>query len=266
MQIQHPQSNYNNYPPEDVFIATDDRNNQIGVGTIEYHYLPHRCPDRPVQLYFTLDSQPESWFMLMGALMARARQMRDASPDVPARMYTRIAPGNRAELERYEAVGMDCKQFESLIGLSPKNNEVRNLMGFQLEQVPLNTAQEQTAFLGRLMANDIFHIDLPYLQYLQRMPHFYALGLRYNGEVVCECMVAGNGDACELMAVYTAPNFRRHGLATRLVNQCMNIMTTEGVQRFAAVFVSLSEPQKRLAMDFHGVDLQMQAVFPCMDL
>lgn len=266
MQIMHPQGSYKHFEAEDVFLAIDDKNNQVGVGTIEYHYLPHRCPDCPVQLYFTLDSQPDGWFMLMGALMARARQLRDASPMEAARMYTRISPDNRSELERYAAVGMDCSQFESLIGLTPRSNEVRNLMGFQVEQVPLNTTQEQTAFLNRLMSNDIFHIDLPYLQYLLRMPHFYALGLRYNGAVVCEAMVAGSGDACELMAVYTVPQFRRHGLATRLVNQCMNIMATEGVKRFAAVLVSLSEPQKHLAMDFHGVDLQMQAVFPCLDL
>lgn len=266
MDLTHPNGYYQQIPPENVFFAVNQQNMQVGVGTIEYQYFPHFSPERPVHLHFRLNAKDEeAWYMLMGALMARARQMRDAEPDLPARMYTTL-PADSRELTLYENVGMDCRQCKCLIGLQPRGAEARSVMGFVTEQIPLNTQPEQAAFLDRLVRNDIHHIDLPFLQMLLRQPHVSALRLRSGNDIACEVLMAGSGNKCELVAVYTAMPYRRQGFARRLIGMSMNVMAAEGVEQFAASLSSLSAAQTRLAMSFHGVSLELSAHHPCIDL
>lgn len=93
MQITHPQQAYNNLPPEDVFIASDDMGTRVGIGYLIYQNLPSRSPECPVNIYFDINSLPQGWYLLLGAIVARARILRDrVSQDVPARLYTRVDP------------------------------------------------------------------------------------------------------------------------------------------------------------------------------
>ncbi len=266
MQIMHPQASYQNLPPEDVFIALDEMGTQVGVGYLIYQYLPNRSPERPVNLYFEINSQPSGWYLILGALLARARQMRDQAPDQPARLYTRLNPGDSASLERCKLAGLSGVQYENLIRLTPPETSPRIPMGFAIDETPLNTMEEQAAFLARLRQNDILHIDPAYLQYLQRLPHFHALSLHYGPTLAAEILLAGTGDSCEIIAVYTVSNFRGQGMAKLMISRGMAVMSTEGVEKFAGVFVSLSEPQRKLAMAFQGADLQTQSVFPEMHM
>ena len=55
MQVNHPLGMYNNLPPEDVFVITDEMGNEMGVGYVIYQFQPHLYPDCPINLYFTMD-------------------------------------------------------------------------------------------------------------------------------------------------------------------------------------------------------------------
>ncbi len=266
MQMTHPQGSYQNIPPENVFLALDDMGTQVGMGLIVNQYLPHRCPDTPINLYFEINSQPTGWYMLLGALIARARQLRESNPGQRARIYTRLTPGDEAGKALYERMELNCKQLECRVRIFKPDGDGRIPMACTVEPTPLNTPQEQADFLTRLRQNDITHIDPAYLRMLMTLPHFHVLSMLHGNVRVGEVMVAGTGSECELLAIYTIPMYRRQGMAKMLLHRCMAVMTAEGVQTFTAVFVSLSEPQKHLAMDFHAVDLQIQSVFPEMIL
>ena len=80
MRVYHPQGMYNNLPPENVFLAADEMGNEIGVGYIIRVMQPNVFPDRPVNLFISMECQPVARYMLFGALVARARQMRDENP------------------------------------------------------------------------------------------------------------------------------------------------------------------------------------------
>ena len=262
MQITHPQAPYNHIPPEDVFIASDDLGTQVGVGYLIYQYLPHRSPECPVNIYFDINSLPQGWYLLLGAIVARARILRERDGAAPARLYTRVDPQNTQMIEQYRNSGLSVDQCESLAQLFLPQGEGRVPMSCTIEPVPLNTRQEQENFLRRLRDNDITHIDINYLQYLQRLPHFHAMAMVQNGMLVGEVMIAGTGSTCELVAIYTAPLYRRQGMAKVLLQRCMAVMSSEGVNRFGGVFISMSEPQKHLARDFQAKDTKVQGVFP----
>ena len=73
MRIVHPQQPVNGLNPEDVFYAVDDLGTQTGYGFILYQLQPGLYPDCPVNLYFSIDGDAASRYLLFGALVARAR-------------------------------------------------------------------------------------------------------------------------------------------------------------------------------------------------
>ena len=76
MKIENPIGMYNGLPPENVFIAKDEMGTQVGEGHVIYQYLPHRSPECPVNIYFEINSLASGWYLILGALVARARQLR----------------------------------------------------------------------------------------------------------------------------------------------------------------------------------------------
>lgn len=200
MRVYHPQGMYNNIPPENVFLAADEMGNEIGVGYIIRVMQPNVFPDRPVNLFISMECQPVARYMLFGALVARARQMRDENPQLKARVYTAISPGDARTKEFYLHNGFTCEDTEDMLRLEIPAGDGKIPMSCAVAPVPLNTPEEQNAFIYRLVMNDITFMDVNYLQGLMRMPHFLALGLYRNTDLIGEIVMAGEGESCELSA------------------------------------------------------------------
>ena len=96
MRVYHPQGMYNNIPPENVFLAADEMGNEIGVGYIIRVMQPNVFPDRPVNLFISMECQPVARYMLFGALVALVPQMICAQ-----RKKAAGAPGAKAYIHRY---------------------------------------------------------------------------------------------------------------------------------------------------------------------
>lgn len=262
MQVIHPMGMYRNLPPEDVFIAVDEMGSEMGTGYMVYQYQPHLYPDCPINLYFGLECQTAARYMLFGALVARARQLRDYDPNVRARVYTNIAPGDVRMKDFYEHSGFDCSDAEEVLQLPIPIGDGRIPMSCTVVPTALNTPEEQNALLYRLQQNDITFIDLNYLNQLQRMPHFMVLGLYRNTEMVGEVIMAGEGDHCELVAIYITPPCRCQGMGRALLHRCMAIMAAEGVTRVTTRIMSRSLPQKRLMNAFNAQSLGQTMLYP----
>ena len=106
MQVTHPQEPFMNLPTEDVFVAVNDYGVQLGYGYVMYQFQPSVYPDKPVNIFFTMDCAPEADYLLFGALVARARQLREANPGVPARLYTSVVPTDARKLSFLIALGL----------------------------------------------------------------------------------------------------------------------------------------------------------------
>lgn len=262
MQVIHPQGMYQNLPPEDVFIAVDDMGVELGMGYIIYLYQPHLYPDCPVNLYFTMECQPVARYLLFGALVARARQLRDNNPDVRARVYTNISPADTRMQDFYRHNGFGCDETENLLTLQIPAGDGRIPMSCAVAAVPLNTPEEQAAFLGRLQQNDLTYMTPDYLAQLMHQPHFLALGLYRNTDLIGEIVLAGQGDTCDLAAVYIVPQSRRQGMARALLHRSMAVMAAEGVTCVTTRIMSRSVPQARLMADFGAQVQGVTTIYP----
>ena len=139
-------------------------------------------------------------------------------------------------------------------------------MSCAVAPVQLNTPEEQNAFIYRLVMNDITFVDLNYLQGLMRMPHFLALGLYRNTDLIGEIMMAGEGDTCDLVTMYiTAPN-RQQGMGRALLHRSMAVMAAEGVTKVTTRILSRSVPQKKLMESFQCRLLGVTTVYPGMNI
>lgn len=272
MKVIHPQGIYNNgNAPENVFIAVDEMGSQYGVGTIVYQHQPDMFPDRPHNLFISLESQPAAQYVLFGALMGRAQQLwHGANPGERARIYTSLHPADTMMLSFYEHNGFDMQVSEQLIRLEIPEAASRDPMGCTTNQLPLNTPQEQLDFILRLQQNGVTNIDQPFLQRMQCLPHFLGLGMFYSlqggPQLIGEIIMAGQGSACEVLGMYIVPAFRRQGLGRALLQHAMAIVAAEGVSLVTARIVSNSIPQCRLAADFHCTVTGRESIFPSMYL
>ena len=266
LQLTHPAGAWHGYAREDVFFVTDASQREYGRGVLVYQLLPHLYPDRPVNIYFDLTAEPAAQYMLLGAMMARARQLRDRDPSLRARMYTCISPDDALNRSFYERGAFRMEDTERMLILHPQSLDGRTPMGCAVALTPLNTPQEQQAFLSRLQAHDITHISMDYLSELLRTQHVCAIGLIYQDIIAGEALLAGMGDSSELIAIYIRPEFRRKGMGTSLLNHCMALLHREGVERFTARFLSASAPQMGLARAFQAEEAGVVAVFPSVEM
>ena len=271
LRVRHPQGVYNNNPAENVFIAMDDNGNQYGVGTIVYQHQPDLFPDRPHNMFISLDSETQAQYLLFGALMGRAQQLgQEANPTECARVYTSVMPGDTVRLAFYDHNGFDITVAENVVQLEIPDFQAREPMGCSTRSIPLNTDQEQYEFLYRMQQCGGTYIDKPYLQQMQIQPHFLALGLIYTTpqgqQLIGEIILAGQGNSCEVVAMYIIPPFRRQGFGRILLHRAMNIVATEGVTVMVGRILSNSTPQCRLAGNFSCRVARQETLFPSVYL
>ena len=264
MTIIHPQQPVNNMNPEDVFYAIDDLGTQTGYGYILYQMQPGLFPDCPVNMYFSIEGDPSSRYLLFGALIARARVLQALQPQLRARLYTSLSPQDSQMLDFYTENGFDCDDSDSFFELRIPFGDGRIPMSCTVAPTPLNTWEEQENLLYRLQMNDITIMDRNYLTQVQHMPHFITLGLYRNAMLIGEAIMAGQESDAELVAIYIEPGSRRQGMARALLHRTMAIMAAEGVTRVTARIMTRSQPQSRLMNDFGAALLGVNMLFPGM--
>lgn len=264
MRIIHPQTEINGFDPRNVFFALDDLDNQIGAAMIYYQVLPGLYPDCPVTIYFSLEGQNAARYLLFGAVIARAQQIQKLNPQVPAWLYTSISPADNLTKDFYLHNGFDRIDTDDTLLLSMPYGDGRVPMSCHVEQTMLNTDTEQMYFLNRLDYNGVCNVNLEQLNNLQHMPHFLTLGIYRNGNLIGECLMAGQGYDCDLVAIYIEPGSRQQGMGKALLHRSMAVMAAEGVTRVYTRIMTRSRPQQGLMNAFNPRVIGVNNVFPGM--
>lgn len=266
MTIVHPQQPVNGMNPEDVFYAIDDLGTQTGYGFILYQMQPGLYPDCPVNMYFSIEGDQSSRYLLFGALIARARQLQTVNPQLRARLYTSLDPQDVPSREFYLSNGFDADESDAVVALQIPFGDGRIPMSCTVALTPLNTFEEQQALITRLQMNEITFMDRNMLLELMHMPLFLALGLYRNGALIGEVIAAGRGEDAELVAIYIEPSSRRQGMARALLHRSLAILASEGVTRVSARIMTRSLPQQHLMNDFGSTPIRINMIFPGMYL
>ncbi|MGI6686818.1 MAG: GNAT family N-acetyltransferase [Christensenellales bacterium] len=263
MRLSHPSAPFQGVPAEDVFFAANDQYIQMGVGFVVLSFQEEARPERPLQLYVDIKSQPSARNLLLGALLGRSEQMRAAFPGVKGRIYTELPPTQFDMLNFYTQNGFaaDDATEEHLIQLPTGASQPP--MGCEFASVPLQSVQEQYAFLQRLNKYRLSPIAHDYLTLQMQQPYFLALGYYRGGHPIAEMMMTGaNADTAALVMIYVQRDMRRRGVARSLLTAGSDLLRQRGVSQALTHVSSGSAQQIGLIRMMSGTRRKIISILP----
>ena len=266
MRITHPQAPFQGVAPENVFFVANDQQVQLGTGYVMQFFQGEMYPERPNHLFIQIDAQPSARALMFGALLARADQLRAATPNLPARMYAQVASENLELLRFYDTMGLRNDDGEDLFRFLPPDGVPRAPMGMEFASVPLADEASQNAFLSRINAQRIQPITRDYLQLWQQQQHFMALGFYKGGQPVCETILTGTGANATLLMIYTRSDMRRQGMAKQLLGAASALLRERGVTMMYTHIFRRNMPQIALMKRINGVYVRTVTCLPGIDL
>ncbi len=247
MHVFHPPQSVNGLPPENTFYVADSANMTVADGFLIQTYHPYLFPERPINLYMSIRSKGPGRDMLMGALLARAQQLREQTPQWKARLFAQVAPQDTQMLAFYMERGIDANDELDVFQLGVPNARPAWPIGYDMGFVPMSDPSETQAFLMRMNTYRLDAWSPAVLQRYMSFPHFMALYMSRGPEVVGEIAFTGEGQAAKLIGLYVAPNYRRLGLAKSLIAAGMKLLAEKGVTRVEADVIRRNEQQRLLA-------------------
>ena len=265
MQVFHPAQTANGLPPENVFLVADSANMTVAEGYLIQTYHPYLFPERPVNLFLHINSKGPGRDMLLGALLARAVQLRQQTPYLKARVFAQVSIQDAAMLSFYLDSGFQADDALDVVRLSSPNAKPSAPMGYEMGQVPLQNPLEQAAFLMRMNTYRLDVLQQPLLQRYMSMPHFTALYLSRGPEIVGEIAFTGAGDTAQLFGLYVSRNYRRLGLAKTLLAAAMNLLKEQGVTVFEGDIIRRNIPQCHLAQSCNATFVRTACMYPGLD-
>ncbi len=263
MRLSHPSAPFSGVPAEDVFFAANDQYVQMGVGFVVLSFQEEAMPERPLQLYLDIKSQPSARNLLLGALLGRCEQMRAAFPGVKGRIYTELAPTQFDMHSFYTQNGFatDDAREEYLVQLPAGPSQPP--MGCEFASVPLQSVQEQYAFLQRLNKYRLSPISHDYLTLQMQQPYFLALGYYRGGHPIAEMVMTGaSADMAALVMIYVQRDMRRRGVARSLLSAGSELLRERGVTHALTHVSSGSPAQMGLVRMMTGNRRKIVSVLP----
>lgn len=265
MHIFHPAQAVYGTSPENVFYVADSANQTVAEGVINAVYQPYLFPERPVNIFINIRSQGPGREMLLGALLARARQLHEQSSNMPARVYAQVSAQDTAMLRFYNDFGFDTNDALDLIQLGVPNARPAAPMGYSMEFVPMNNQAEASAFLQRLNNYRLLNLHPTQLQRYMALPHFFVQCLVRGNELVGEIAFTGQGRAAKLIGLYITPNYRRQGLAKCMIASGMRILAERGVTYVEAEKIRRNVAQEALARSCGATTIKPAVFYPGMN-
>lgn len=267
MRLSHPSAPFQGIPPEDVFFATNDRYVQMGMGLTVLSMQPELYPEKPLQIYVYIDAQPSARDLLLGALIGRSEQLRAMYPHLKGRIYTEVSPNQWEMLNFYNRNGFANTDAEEEFVFQLPQVPPQPPMGCQFASVPLQTVQDQQAFLQRLNAYRMTPIGLDYLTLQMQQPYFMALGYYRGDQPMAEMLVTGaSPETATLAMLYVRKEYRRRGIARALLGSCAGILRERGTAQMITHIHSRNEPQVGLMRSLGGVRRRIVTILPAIEI
>jgi len=138
-------------------------------------------------------------------------------------------------------------------------------MGCEFASVPLETVQDQYAFLQRLNKYRLSPIGHDYLTLQMQQPYFLALGFYRGGHPIAEVMMTGaSADTAALVMVYVQRDMRRRGVARSLLSAGSELLRQRGVTQALTHVRTGSAGQMGLVRMMSGSRRKIVTVLPSL--
>ncbi len=265
MRIFHPPQSVNGMLPENVFYIADSANQTVAEGFIIPTYHPYLFPERPVNLYISIRSQGAGQDMLLGALLARVRQLHEQTSNMPARVFAQVSPQDTAMMSFYMDSGFDAVDALDVVQLGVPNARPAAPMGYNMDYVPIRNSAELMGFIQRMNVYRLNVLQPAMLERYMRLPHFFALYLMRGSELVGEIAFTGEGQVAKLIGLYVTPNYRGLGLAKSMIAKGMMLLADRGVTHVEADVIRRNEVQRALAGSCGATFVRTACFYPGMN-
>lgn len=267
MHLTHPIAPYQGIAPEDCIFVTNDQMIEIGMGSLTQFWQQEMYPQTPLHIYMQLDSQPAGRNLLLGALLARAEQIRAMQP-VPtqARLYAQIAPENWEMANFYTKSGFKMDDSEDIYHFPLPIWPAHPPITCNYASVALRTPDEVQGFLSRMNAYRITPLDADFLGQCMQMEHFTAIGYYRGANPVCEALLTGQGNTVTLVSLYVRSDYRRQGFAKSILGAAADILRSRGVTQVSARIFSRNAPQVGLMRAAGATKVRTVSLLPGITL
>ncbi len=265
MHLFHPPQSVNGLPPENTFYVADSANKTIAEGFLIHTYHPYLFPERPINLFMNIRSKGPGRDMLMGALLARAQQLREQTPQMKARVFAQVSPQDTELLHFFTESGFDHNDALDVVQLGVPNARPAAPMGYDMGYVPMQDSGQLMGFMQRMNAYRLDAWQPATLQRYMSFPHFMALYISRGPEVVAEAAFTGDGNAAKVIGLYVAPNYRRLGLAKCLIASGMKLLSEKGVTHVEADVIRRNDQQRMLAASCGATFVRTACYYPGMN-
>ena len=267
MRLSHPSAPFQGIPPSDVFFAANDQYIQLGIGYVILNMQEEMYPERPLQLFIDIQSQVSARSLLLGAVLGRSEQIRADYPQLKGRIYTEIAPAQFDLMTFFTMNGfvMNDAREEHIFPLP--SGPAQPPMGCEFASVPLQTVQDQMAFLARLNRYRLSPISHDFLTLQMQQPYFLSLGYYRSGHPVAELMMTGaSNDTSALVMLYVQRDMRRRGIGKSLLQAASELLRQHGVRSALTQVFSANAPQMGLMHSLGASRRRIINTLPHIDL
>lgn len=224
-----------------TFIAVDDLENRLGASSVEPGLCAELMPDRPCQIRISAEGEDSAMMALLGSALSRAMVLAKES-GVSARIYAQCPPLDRERMELLRTVGLI--DDDALVRMSRRvvagPGVVRLPEGCAFIMDDLSDPQERTFFLNR--QTQLFRREnaAEWLDSISAKPMMKRLLLTSREGLVGEAVCWAEKGEGVIGVIYTAPAWRRKGIATYLMEAAR--------QYFYQMRISVSHVDVRLQM------------------
>lgn len=261
MNVFHPAQAINGIPPENVFYVSDSANQTVAQGYLIQTYHPYLFPERPINLFMNMQTQGPGRDMLMGALLARAVQLRESTPQYKARLYTQVNPQDAEMLRFYTENGFSNNDALDIVQIGVPNAR-QSCMGYDIGFLPLSNLNEMNAFLMRMNTYRLNSWTPEMLSRYRACPHFMVLYVSYGRNIIAEAAFTGEGSRGKLLGLYVVPEHRQKGFAKMLISYGMGKLSERGVTYVEADVIRRNVMQTSLARSCGAILRRTACIYP----
>ncbi|MDR2657751.1 MAG: GNAT family N-acetyltransferase [Oscillospiraceae bacterium] len=219
MRIDMGQSAMSGAPRENIFVATDNSGQRIGMAAV-VEYVNHQLlPDRPLNYYLIIEAFARARDLLFGAAFTRAMMLRRKRPELSARIYASCSPRDPERLMYFTEQGFHNDDAEIVMRDILKSGDwgPKPPVGCRLAFTNLDTPEQSEKLLARVNPYSATQHSLDWLDKARRNTVFASLGVLEEDEILGEIIVAGYGAEGRVLMLYTQPRCRRRGVARALL-------------------------------------------------
>ena len=191
--------------------------------SLGYGAVDELCTRKALEIYLQIEAQQSARDLLLGALLGRAEQLRARFPGMKGRIYTELAPTSWEMLNFYNRNGFENTDGQEEFYFPVPQGAAQTPMGCQFASVPLQTLNDQQAFLNRLNAYRMVPLTLDFLTLQMQQPYFMALGFYRGGQPVSELLITGHSPESSGLIMGT-PGRTTAGAARMLIQSAAALM------------------------------------------